>query len=131
MLPPLSLLWVLHPVGLPVVLTEQVLQLRGQGHVGGVGHGQHEEGGGGLEVYPEGGQGGADFLCAADPECVDVGDAEPSWLDPPRCVDQGGFCLLWCLGSSVGEQGLDVQLSAGHLLHEVEQQTLSNQNQSI
>jgi hypothetical protein len=49
-LPPLILPGVLHPVGLPVVLAEQVLQLRGQVHVGGISHSQHEEGGSGLEV---------------------------------------------------------------------------------
>ena len=32
------------------MLAEQVLQLRGQVHVGGISHSQHEEGGGGLEV---------------------------------------------------------------------------------
>ena len=45
-------------------------------------------------------------------------DVEHSWLGPPRCVEQGGYCLLWCPGR-VGEQGRDVQL--GNLLHEVEQ----------
>ena len=64
-LPPLILLWVPHPVGRPVVLTEQVLQLRGQGHVGGVGHGQHEEGG-----LPRGWTGGRRLsLCSSFRVC--------------------------------------------------------------
>ena len=46
-----------------------------------------------------------------------MGDVEHSCLGPPCCVNQDGNCLRW-YPPRVGEQGQDVQLGAGQLLHE-------------